>query len=236
MVFRPHNLRLDTGSLNITINNNKIKEVKSIKFLGVIIDEHLNWKDHVNNISCKISKAIGVLNRLKSFLPLRILVNLYNTMILPHLSYCTVVWGKCAIYLLNRIHILQKRAIRVVTNSHFLTSTDILFKKLNILKISDLYTLQAACFMYNYSKGLLPQLFNYYFVLNNCINTYETRNSCNMYVPFFHYKLSRSSIRFIGPKIWNTIDTELKQSPLFSSFKRKYKMQLINKYHQNVPT
>ena len=132
MVFRPqspHNLNIDTSSLHINLNGHKIQEVKFTKFLGVTIDEYLSWKYHVNEIACKISKVTGVLNRLKSFLPLSVLVNLYNTMILPHISYCIVIWGKCANYLLDRIFILQKRAIRIITNSHFLTSTDRLFLK-----------------------------------------------------------------------------------------------------------
>ena len=98
MVFRPHNLNIDTSSLNITLNDHKIQNVKFTKFLGVTIDEHLSWKYYVNDIACKISRVIGVLNRLKGFLPLHILVNLYNTMILPHITYC-IVWGKCAKYL-----------------------------------------------------------------------------------------------------------------------------------------
>ena len=230
MVFRPHNLNIDTSSLNITLNDHKIPNVKFTKFLGVTIDEHLSWKYHVNDIACKISRVIGVLNRLKGFLPLHILVNLYNTMILPHITYCIIVWGKCAKYLLQRIHILQKRAIRIVTNSHFLQSTDVLFKKLSILKINDLYTFYVACFMYKYSKDLLPPIFDNYFILNRCVNNYETRNSNNLYVPFYHYKLSRSTIRFVGPKIWNYIDIFLKQSPSLSSFKKKYKLQLIRTY------
>ena len=57
---------------------------------------------------------------------------------------------------------LQKRAIRIITNSHFLQSKDVLFKKLSILKISDLYTFPVACFMYKYSKDLLPIFFDNY--------------------------------------------------------------------------
>ena len=152
-------------------------------------------------------------------------------MILPHISYCLIVWGKCVKSLVDRIFILQKRAIRIITNSHFLSHTDKLFKKLNILKIQDLYSFQVACFMYKYSKNLLPPLFDDYFILNRCINSYETRNSDKFYIPFYRYKLSRSTIRFIGPKIWNSTNTSFKLISSFSSFKKKYKFQLINEYN-----
>ena len=90
-----------------------------MKFLGVVIDETLTWKEHINCISLKISKSIGILNSLKYILPLKILVNLYNSMILSHLKYCSIVLGNCASYLLQKLFLLQKRAIRAVTRSHF---------------------------------------------------------------------------------------------------------------------
>ena len=67
-----------------------------MNILSWIKEKLLGWMNHVNDIACKISKVIDVLNRLKGFLPLHMLVNLYNTMILPHIIYCIVVWGKFA--------------------------------------------------------------------------------------------------------------------------------------------
>ena len=64
-----------------------------MKFLGVLIDENLTWKEDINCISLRISKSIGILNSLKYNLPLKILVNSYNSMILSHLTYINIVWG-----------------------------------------------------------------------------------------------------------------------------------------------
>lgn len=70
---------------------------------------------------------------MKLILPLKILVDLYNAMILPHLSYCNIVWGNCASYLLQKLFLLQKRAIRAITKYNFLAHTKKLFLKLNFL-------------------------------------------------------------------------------------------------------
>ena len=70
--------------------------------------------------------------------------------------------------------------------------------------------------------------------LHHRINKYKTRSSNNLYVPFYRYQVSRSTIRFIGPKVWNTVDTFLKQSPSLSSFKKRFKLQLIGNHHQNI--
>ena len=123
MIFKSRNLNFDHNLINININNTEIKRVNHVKFLGVVIDDNLTWKEHINCISLKISRSIGILNSLKYILPLRILVNLYNSMILSHLTYCNIVWENCASYLLQKLFLLQKRAIRAVTRSHFLAHT-----------------------------------------------------------------------------------------------------------------
>ena len=135
MIFKSRHVNFDHNLINININNTEIKRVNNMKFLGVVIDKNLTWKEHINYISLKISKSIGILNSLRFILPLIILVNLYNCMILSHLTYCNIVWGNCASYLLQKLFLLQKRAIRAVTRSHFLAHTRELFLKLKILDI-----------------------------------------------------------------------------------------------------
>ena len=115
MVFRQKNKIIDTSEINIRIAGINIPIVDKTKFLGVTLDDQLTWKYHVDEICCKISRAIGAIYRISAIVPSNILLNLYFTMVLPHIMYCNIVWGNCANYLLNRIHILQKRAIRMVT-------------------------------------------------------------------------------------------------------------------------
>ena len=95
----------------ITIDDISIERVYVFNFLGLIMDEHLNWKSRVETNSNKCSKTIGVLNKLKYFLPLAVKLILYNSLILPHLNYGIMIWG----YKCDRINKLQKKAIRIVS-------------------------------------------------------------------------------------------------------------------------
>ena len=79
--------------LVLKINNTEITSVDTLIFLGLLINKKLNWKPHVEKTAGKISKAIGVINRLKFVVPQNILVTLYNSIILSHLYYCTLAWG-----------------------------------------------------------------------------------------------------------------------------------------------
>ena len=76
----------------IKINNSIIENVPCFNFLGVTIDQHLKFDVHMNNIAIKASRIIGLFNKLKNFLPLYILITLYNSMILPHLTYGILIW------------------------------------------------------------------------------------------------------------------------------------------------
>ena len=72
-----------------------IKQVRSAKFLGIYLDELLTWSDHLETIIGNISKTCGILNKLKYRLPQSILLNIYNTLILPYLQYFATVWANC---------------------------------------------------------------------------------------------------------------------------------------------
>ena len=91
------------------INGFQINQVDKAKFLGVIIDNKLNWSYHTKYISQKISKGIGIIIKARKYFNQETLLNLYNTMVLPFISYCIHVWGKAASTYLEKIHRLQKK-------------------------------------------------------------------------------------------------------------------------------
>ena len=79
--------------MKIEINGKTINQSKSVKYLGILIDCHLNWKDHIQQISKKISRGIGVLCKIRHYVDVKILVQLYHVIIFPFLSYSCIVWG-----------------------------------------------------------------------------------------------------------------------------------------------
>ena len=99
----------------IRIEGQIIERVTQTKFLGVIINEKLTWRNHVNHISTKIAKGIGILIKARFCLNKETLVSLYHTFIYPYLTYCNSVWGYSFLYNLNRLHSLQKKAVRIIS-------------------------------------------------------------------------------------------------------------------------
>ena len=94
----------------LRVEGQTIERVTQTKFLGVIIDEKLIWRNHVNYISTKIANVIGILIKARFCLCKETLVSLCYTFIYPYLTYCHSVWGDSFLYNLNRLHVSQKKS------------------------------------------------------------------------------------------------------------------------------
>ena len=156
----------------LKINNVDIERVKDFNFLGLTIDEHMTWKAHAQKVACKMSCIIGTMKRLKKSLPTGIMKILYNSLILPHISYGIILWGKQ----LKRVNKLQKWALRTVTNSKYNAHTEPILKKLNLLKAQDIYKITAIKFYYKYKNDQLPEYFHNFFENFLPSHGYNTRD------------------------------------------------------------
>ena len=216
---------------NINIDNMPLDNKDHVKFLGLTIDKHLTWNQHVNNISISIAKGMGILHKVKHYLLEHSLLMIYNTLILPYLNYCNIVWGNCHQTKLNHILLLQKKAVRICTNSTYLSHTDPLFHQLKVFKIHDINTLQIALFMFKYNKQLLPPVFNDFFSYNNSIHSYPTRSRNNIHLSNPKIVLAHKSLRHHGPDIWNSLSDDVKDITFLNSFKRRMKELLLLQYN-----
>lgn len=225
-----HSPQRHVNPINININGIHIEFVECFNYLGILLDKHLTWKFHINTISQKISKTIGIMCKLKNILPLHVLLTLYNSLILPYLSYGILVWGTHA-YKMTK---LQKKAIRVITNAKYNSHTEPIFKKLNLLKITDLSALQELKFAFRLENGMLP----YYFRVSmhtrhSEIHHYNTRNSNNLIIPISRHNFVCKSIKFRLPVIYNHCPENIKSKMFTHSIKgfTKYvKADIIDKY------
>ena len=90
------------------------------KYLGVLIDQHLSWKPHIDFVSKKISKSVGIIAKARFYLSSQTLMTLYYSLVYPFLTYCNVAWSSTYCSNLNCIYLLQKRLVRLITKAHYL--------------------------------------------------------------------------------------------------------------------
>ena len=164
---------------DITMGRDILKQVNTVKFLGVHIDHKLTWCDHISNICNKVARNAGILSKLKHYLPQRILKILYQTLVLPHITYCSIIWSGTRDANLNPLFILQKKAIRQISNAAPRDHTSPLFKNLTLLKVNDIINVNIATFAYKSWNGLLPYAFHNYLISNSNLHHYNTRTVTN---------------------------------------------------------
>ena len=122
VVFHPPQKKVNFP-MELKLNQKSIKQEISFKYLGVMMDWSLSWKDHVHQVSKKISRSIGILLKLRHFVDTRILVNIYYSIIYPFLTYGVMIWGNTYTSTIKPLITLQKKAIRVISFSNYLAHT-----------------------------------------------------------------------------------------------------------------
>ena len=202
MIFRPRQKTLPINR-QIIKENNVLEQVDNPKFLEVYIDQHLTWKTHVNFIAAKISKSVALLYKAKYYLPSKSLLTLYYALVYPYLTYCNLIWASAYVTNLERIYLLQKRAVRAISKADYFS----------------IYSLQVSSFTYLYHNDALPIAFNQIFQTGNQIHQYSTR-----YSDFYRPHTCRTNIKkfstlFQGPRIWNSLPSNIKNAPTFNIFK-----------------
>ena len=205
-------------------------------------------RSHSTALQKKNSRAIGLMYKIRHFVNKKTMIMLYYSLLFPHLNYAIEVWGSTHNIYLNRILILQKRAVRMILHCDkrredytFLTS-DPLFYKLQIHKVQDIFVLRIAKFIFNCLIKSTPINFHNWFKLTIQIHSHNTRSKYvdidksiltrTLFVPtartsYYGLKL----IKVQGPKLWNNLPSLLRVENLsFFTFIKKFKKYLLNNY------
>ena len=210
----------------LKINSNLISQERCLKFLGILINEHLTWKDHIFDIENKISKSIGVMYRASKLLNFKSLKNLYFSFVHSYLNYANIIWGSTYQTHLNSLHLRQKHAVRIVFHKDRLEHSRPLMKEIKALNIFQLNLYQVLFFMYKVKYGVVPGILQREFSPVNHI--YRTRNSLNNF-QLLYSRAPRFSILSRGPTLWNNILNDYDKSVVsLTHFKNTIKAKLLN--------
>ena len=123
----------------IRLGTETIAQTERTKFLGITLDSSLSFKMHINEISSKLSRSVGILYKLKSFLPEEILKNLYYSLVHPYINYNIESWFGASQYMIEKVRILQRQSLGAVFNLTYNDHTNSFFKSNFIIKPDNLY-------------------------------------------------------------------------------------------------
>ena len=178
------------GDLKIKLSGKRLYPIESVKYLGVKIDTNLSWQYYVNDLSVKLFRANTLLFKMKKYVSCKILRSIYFPIFDSYLSYCCLLWAQnCST--IQRILILQKKAIKITNfqprNSH----TSHLFKQSPILKFQDKICLENTLFISKSLNNLSPSVFNTWFSFSSDQHKYETSSSTQSNLTKHFYKTNK---------------------------------------------
>ena len=237
VIFHPYQKRLNLEATLKIYDNHTHKQFSLerkdyIKYLGVIIDNHLTWKYHV---ASKISRNIGIIARLRHFTPFSTLQHVYRSLIFPYLSYGVVAWGLAAQSHLEKNLVLQKRAVRLMNFAQSRTHAIPYFISSNIMSISMLYFKLSSILMLDVSNNSAPPSISDMFIPTGQVHKYNTRSSSagNFYCKYSRLNHHENSFASVGAKIWNSIPENLRKLPKHT-FKIKIRISYFSIWKSRI--
>ena len=155
------------------ILNYQFKQVTGCKFLGVHINNRLNWNDHINHVISQVSKSCGAMYSVSKLVPQKILRKIYMALIQPYIMYCNPLWGALKnSQKMTKLFILQKKCIRIISNNtirinKMLPHTKPMFTRLKILNVFNIHTYLTACESMKVIQNKIPRLICNMFAISN---------------------------------------------------------------------
>ena len=202
--------RTDKRIVQMNVNDIIITSSNTVKLLGITFDSELTFNDHISVTCKKASRQLNVLKRFSAILSRKNKELIFQSFILSHFNYCSVVWNFCRKKKVRQLEKIQERALRFVCNDFNSTYMDLL----KICSREPLYVTRTKCLavqVYKSVNSLSPAYLNSLFVIKEC--EYNLRNSISLNQPVVNtVTYGLMSLRYHGPKIWNSLSNEIKSA------------------------
>ena len=206
----------------LTVANVHLEKSFCVKYLGVFIDCHLTWHDHIDYICGKISKNINIMVNLKYYVSKATLISVYYSFIYPYLTYACTLWGNNYNAPLSQIVKLQNKAVRVINDVPLLESITPHYTSLGLLKFPDIVKLNTCMLFYDYFHH--EKFPNIPVSLVSELHNYSTRSASSnqVAIPIFRTNLRRFCPSIIGSFFWNDIPQSIRDKPSKKNVSKKH--------------
>ena len=229
---------MNYNDISIKLNGIKLIPVDYVKYLGMYIDKYLSWNYHVLQLNKKLSRANGIISKLRHYASIEICLQVYYAIFYSHLIYGCNIWGLTSEENLKKVEVLQKKCIRIMTFSDFTSHTNPLFINLKILKVREVIKLQQFQLLYKFLNNSLPTDLEKLFTLNSCTHSHQTRQL--FHIPRINTSTyGEKSIKYACPKLWHdifkynkiAIDNDVNNTINFDQIRSIYQFKRVLKKH-----
>lgn len=194
-----------------------LEEHNYVQFLGVLLDNRLNWDAHINGLLSRLSTGIYLLRKIRQCVSKQILINVYYAYFYCHLNYGVLLWGNSSSS--KRVFVLQKRALRVMFGMKWRQSCRLTFVENGLLTLPALYVYRCILHI---RTNLSQQK------LGSDVHDHVTRNVSMLRWQRARLTKSQNFVDILGIKLYNNVPNDLK-ALTDNTFKFKVKELLIKK-------
>ena len=205
----------------LELNGSEVKRVERIKYLGIIINENLNWDEQFKRIKSKINTGLMSLKRLRNTLPQSQLCSVYYGLVESHLRYGDVVWGSLNKTKIKALQRLQNRACSIIENARIKDNWS-----RSWLNVENIIRYDRNTMTYKIMNKLCPEKFFNKFFPRSSVSKYNTRNCRDLQIPRYRTEFAKKGFHYSALKAWNHIPAELRELPTQNSFKKQLKIYL----------
>ena len=226
------------SNININLEGTpKIQIVDHCKYLGIMLDNKLSWKPHIDLLVKKLSNVLRMLYRIRYYLPKSALLAITHSLFISHINYGILCWGRAGKTIQDPIKILFNKLIRCINFQPYrYSNVNSLFLKDQILQVDDIFSLELGKFVYKFNNNQLPPVFDNYFKDLTEIHDHNTRGKeDNYFVERINSKMGSNTLKYRGVTLWKEIVASTKQSDSYSIFSLNYKKDLLRKYNNCPP-
>ena len=208
--------KIGSPSVNVrwpTVISRPVHLSKSVKYLGLLLNEHLDWTKHVNSLVPKLNRAVGLLSKVRHYVPKSILKSVYFSLFNSHLIYGCQIWGQQQTTI-QKLSQIQNKALRIINFKPFNYPVDELYADNKILKIKDYINLLNCMFVKNVLSKDCLSIFTNFFTKSEETHNYSTRHSNRNSVEVPQSRTTSYgtySIKNQAGKLWNDIQTHITQ-------------------------
>ena len=210
MIFRSKKSKLNPLPSKINFGPNSMNRQESVKYLGVTIDEHLTFNEHIENVSNNLKKCFSTFYGVRDFINKDQIKTIYYSLIYSKIIYALPIYGLTSKENILTIQRMQNKLLKVLMKKNYRYSTNQLHNELEILKVEDLIDQEILTFVSNYKNCKLPNVFNNYFEFRGTRQIIRTRNIENsIIVPITNTNYGEQTVKVKGSKLWNQLPSTL---------------------------
>ena len=234
VIFEYQRKKLDSP-IKIKLSRKRLYPSKSVKYLGIKIDENLNWKQHIHDIAIKLNRANALLSIIRNYVNKLTLRTIYFAIFDSHINYANLIWGQ-NLHSLSRIIILQKKALRIMNFQSRDSHSSPLFKSNHILKLEDKILIENILFINKSLNNLLPPIFKNWFTFCSDVHNYQTVSSTSDKIFKQSYRtdsFGKNSITIGAINKWNKTQYQFRNMSLKTYSPSKIKSLLFKKCIEN---